>query len=97
MDGHPWTVGVIRYPPVSGVRSFKIIEISILLLDALPSSESLLSTGLVSPYPAAQKYFAYCITLIDDYYYLCEHRIPGHSIWQFKVENSEVKNPVSIY
>lgn len=39
----------------------------------------------------------YCITLIDDYYYLCEHRIPGHSIWQFKVENSEVKNPVSIY
>lgn len=39
----------------------------------------------------------YCITLLDGYYYLCEHRIPGHSIWRFETENGEVKNPVTIY
>lgn len=39
----------------------------------------------------------YCITRIEDYYYLCEHRLPGHSIWRFEVTGEGVKNPVTIY
>ncbi|MCR4789181.1 MAG: hypothetical protein K5888_11390 [Lachnospiraceae bacterium] len=32
----------------------------------------------------------YCITNIDDTYYLCEHRLPAHSIWSFKVKDNEI-------
>lgn len=39
----------------------------------------------------------YVITSIDDDYYLCEHRLPGHSIWRFNVEDNVIKNPVTIY
>lgn len=39
----------------------------------------------------------YAITNIDGVYYLCEHRLPGHSIWSFKVEDNEIKEPVTIY
>ena len=39
----------------------------------------------------------YCITKIDEDYYLCEHRIPGHSIWRFDVTNNEITNVETIY
>lgn len=39
----------------------------------------------------------YYITRIDDFWYLTEHRIPGHSIWQFQVQDNEIKNVISIY
>ena len=39
----------------------------------------------------------YCITSFDDHFYLCEHRIPGHSIWQFDVKNNSIQNETTIY
>ncbi len=39
----------------------------------------------------------YYITLIDDHWYLTEHRIPGHSIWRFQVIDNTISNVVSIY
>lgn len=48
------------------------------------------------------KYFVgggtpYNITRIDDTYYLTEHRLPGHSIWSFKIENDEIKEVNAVY
>lgn len=39
----------------------------------------------------------YYLTKIDDFWYLTEHRIPGHSIWRFKVEEGSVTDVVSLY
>lgn len=39
----------------------------------------------------------YYITQIDGTYYLTEHRLPGHSIWSFQVENNEIINVTAIY
>lgn len=39
----------------------------------------------------------YYISLIDGNYYLCEHRLPGHSIWRFNVKDNEITNPETIY
>lgn len=39
----------------------------------------------------------YCITRIDEKYYLCEHRLPGHSIWSFDVKDNEIANVTAIY
>lgn len=39
----------------------------------------------------------YCITRIDDTYYLCEHRVPGHSIWSFKVSGNELVDITDVY
>ncbi len=39
----------------------------------------------------------YYITAIDDSYYLTEHRLPGHSVWRFRVENNELKDVETIY
>lgn len=39
----------------------------------------------------------YSITQIDDRYYLTEHRLPGHSIWSFRVENDEITDVQSVY
>lgn len=39
----------------------------------------------------------YAITKIEDTFYLCEHRLPGHSIWSFNVEDNVIKDPVTIY
>lgn len=33
----------------------------------------------------------YYISEIDGYYYLTEHRVPGHSIWRFRPENGTIK------
>ena len=33
----------------------------------------------------------YYISHFDDSYYLTEHRIPGHSIWRFRVEGKKIK------
>lgn len=39
----------------------------------------------------------YYITRIDDFWYLTEHRIPGHSIWRFRVQDGTVCDVVSLY
>ena len=39
----------------------------------------------------------YCITSIDDTFYLCEHRLPAHSIWSFKVNNNTLTDITTIY
>ena len=39
----------------------------------------------------------YYITSFDGHFYLTEHRIPGHSVWQFDVEENEIVNVVPIY
>ncbi len=39
----------------------------------------------------------YYITYFDDAYYLTEHRLPGHSVWRFLVEDNEITEVESIY
>lgn len=39
----------------------------------------------------------YCITSIDDCFYLCEHRLVDHAIWQFKVSNNQIIDVNSLY
>lgn len=39
----------------------------------------------------------YAITKIDDDYYLCEHRLPGHHIWRFNVKDNEILSPETLY
>lgn len=39
----------------------------------------------------------YSITQIDDHYYLTEHRLPGHSIWSFRIENDEITDVQTVY
>lgn len=39
----------------------------------------------------------YSITKIDDYYYLTEHRVPGHSIWRFSVSGGKITDVISLY
>lgn len=39
----------------------------------------------------------YYMTMIEDSWYLTEHRIPGHSIWRFQVLDNEIANVTSIY
>ena len=39
----------------------------------------------------------YYITRIDDRYYLTEHRLPGHSIWSFRVTDNELCDVKSLY
>lgn len=48
------------------------------------------------------KYFVgggtpYYITQVEDTYYLTEHRLPGHSIWSFKVSDGEITDIQSLY
>ena len=48
------------------------------------------------------KYFVgggtpYYITKVDDTYYLTEHRLPGHSIWSFKVIDGEITDVQTLY
>ena len=38
----------------------------------------------------------YYISKADGYYYLTEHRVPGHSVWRFSVEGDEIKTE-SVY
>lgn len=39
----------------------------------------------------------YYITKIDNAYYLTEHRLPGHSLWSFQIENNEITHVEAIY
>lgn len=39
----------------------------------------------------------YYITKFDNSYYLTEHRLPGHSIWRFSVENDEISSVEAVY
>lgn len=39
----------------------------------------------------------YYITKLNNAYYLTEHRLPGHSVWRFKVEDNELKDIETIY
>lgn len=39
----------------------------------------------------------YYITQIDDRYYLTEHRLPGHSLWSFRVEKNVLTDITALY
>lgn len=39
----------------------------------------------------------YYMTKIDNDWYLTEHRLPGHSIWRFQMQDNEIINVTSIY
>lgn len=39
----------------------------------------------------------YYLSMIEECWYLTEHRIPGHSIWRFQVIDNEIANVTSIY
>lgn len=39
----------------------------------------------------------YNMTAIEGYWFLTEHRVPGHSIWRFTVENNEIEDVTLIY
>lgn len=39
----------------------------------------------------------YYISEINGTYYMTEHRIPGHSLWSFRVEKDELKDITAIY
>lgn len=39
----------------------------------------------------------YYISEIDGSYYMTEHRIPGHSLWSFRVDHDELKDITAIY
>lgn len=39
----------------------------------------------------------YYITSFDGHYYLTEHRLPGHSVWQFDVEDNEIVDVMPVY
>lgn len=39
----------------------------------------------------------YYVTFIDNSYYLTEHRIPGHSIWKFKITDDGITDVEAIY
>lgn len=39
----------------------------------------------------------YYITMIDNSYYLTEHRIPGHAVWKFDITEDGVENVKSLY
>lgn len=39
----------------------------------------------------------YYITQIDDLWYLTEHRIPGHSIWQFRIQDNSIIDVTTLY
>lgn len=39
----------------------------------------------------------YYITQIDNDYYLTEHRLPGHSLWRFQVEDNEIVHVETVY
>ena len=39
----------------------------------------------------------YCINEIDGTYYLCEHRLPAHAIWSFRVSGNEICDVETLY
>lgn len=39
----------------------------------------------------------YYITFIDNSYYLTEHRIPGHSIWKFRISDGKIADVETLY
>lgn len=39
----------------------------------------------------------YYISAIDDAFYLTEHRLPGHSVWRFRVENNNLVDVETVY
>lgn len=39
----------------------------------------------------------YYITAVDDAFYLTEHRLPGHSLWRFRVQDNELTDVETIY
>ncbi|WP_408070344.1 hypothetical protein [Butyrivibrio sp. JL13D10] len=39
----------------------------------------------------------YNVTKIDDIYYLTEHRLPGHSVWSYRIENDEIVDVKAVY
>lgn len=61
--------------------------------------DSIVSFGVRDIYP---EYFIgggtpYYMSRVGGRYYLTEHRLPGHSLWSFSVENGEITDVQSIY
>lgn len=61
-----------------------------------------LSTLMEGGYEDIYAYFIgggtpYYITQLDNTYYLTEHRLPGHSLWRFQVEDNEITDVQAVY
>lgn len=39
----------------------------------------------------------YYITQIDNTWYLTEHRLPGHSVWSFQIEDNQITDVAAVY
>jgi hypothetical protein len=39
----------------------------------------------------------YNVTQVDGTYYLTEHRVPGHSVWSYRIENDEITDVQAVY
>lgn len=39
----------------------------------------------------------YYMTAVNGHYYLTEHRVPGHSVWQFDIDDGGITNVISLY
>ena len=39
----------------------------------------------------------YYISSFDGHYYLTEHRLPGHSVWQFDIQDDRLTNIQPLY
>lgn len=39
----------------------------------------------------------YYMSQVDDHYYLTEHRVPGHSVWQFDISAKGIANVMALY
>lgn len=39
----------------------------------------------------------YYMSTVDDHYYLTEHRVPGHSVWQFDITDAGIANVLALY
>ena len=49
-----------------------------------------------------QEYFVgggtpYCMSLIDGKWYLTEHRLPEHALWEFEIQNGNIENVRALY
>lgn len=61
-----------------------------------------LSNLIEGKYEDVYEYFLgggtpYYVTFIDNDYYLTEHRIPGHSIWKFKITDGSISDVEAVY
>lgn len=68
----------------------------------IDSLEDLSPTATATPEDIYTRYFTgggtpYYMTLVDGRYFLMEHRLPGHSVWSFAVQDGEITDVVAVY